>query len=162
MQKNGETSDLQVKSLPVTKRVRPSLLGEKLDHEVKCYIQAVQRGGSVTMAAATTIVRRADRNLLAENGGPIMITNNWAKSLLYRLNFVKQRGSSTSKMMVENFETVKEQFLLDIKAVVEMEAVPPELIFNWDQTGISIVPGSSWTMEVKGSKQVDIMGMDDK
>ena len=65
-------------------------------------------------------------------------------------------------MTVENFEAVKEQFLLDIKAVVEMEAVPPELIFNWDQTGISIVPGSSWTMEVKGSKQVDIMGMDDK
>lgn len=107
MRKNGKTSDLQVKSLPVTKRVRPSLLGEKLDHKVKCYIQAVWRGGSViitsiAMAAATTIIRRADRNLLAENGGPIMITNNWVKSLLYRLNFVKRRGSSTSKMMVEN------------------------------------------------------------
>lgn len=64
---------------------------------------------SIAMAAATTIIRRADRNLLAENGGPIMITNNCAKSLLYRLNFVKRRGSSTSKMMVENFEMVKEQ-----------------------------------------------------
>ena len=87
MQKNGKTSDLQIKSLPVTKHIRSSLLGEKLDHKVKCYIQAVQRGGSVittsiVMAAATTIVRRADRNLLAENGGLIVITNNWAKFLL--------------------------------------------------------------------------------
>ena len=32
----------------------------------------------------------------------------------------------------------------------------PELILNWDQTGISPVPGSSWTMEVKGSKRVEI------
>lgn len=65
-------------------------------------------------------------------------------------------------MTVENFEAVKEQFLLDVKAVVEMEDIPPKLVFNWDQTGISIVPGSSWTMEVKGSKRVEIVGMDDK
>lgn len=94
MQRNGETNDLEVKSLPVKKRGRPLLLGEKLDDEVKCYIRAVrERGGvittSITMAAATAIVKRADRNLLAENGGPISITTNWAKSLLYRLNFVK-------------------------------------------------------------------------
>ena len=78
------------------------------------------------------------------------------------MKFVKRRGSSTAKLTVENFEAVKEQFLLDINAVVEMEDVPPELVFNWDQTGISIVPGSSWTMEVKGSKRVEIAGMNDK
>ena len=114
------------------------------------------------MAAATAIVRSSDRNLLSENEGPISITTNWAKSLLFRMNFVERRGISTAKMTVENFEAVKEQFLLDINAVVEMEEVPPELVFNWDQTGISIVPGSSWTMEVKGSKRVEIAGMNDK
>lgn len=55
------------------------------------------------MAAATAIVRKSDRNL-AENGGPIMITSNWAKSLLYRMKFVKRRGSSTAKMTVENLK----------------------------------------------------------
>ena len=117
---------------------------------------------TITMAAATAIVRRSDRNLLSENGGSISITPNWAKSLLCRLNFVKQKGSSTTKMTVENFEAVKEQFILDIRAVVEMEDIPPELVFNWDQTGINIVPGSSWTMKVKGSKRVEIAGMNDK
>ena len=42
-----------------------------------------------------------------------------------------------------------------------MEEVPPELIINWDHTGISIVPGSAWTMEVKGSKRVEIVGISD-
>ena len=65
-------------------------------------------------------------------------------------------------MTVEKFEAVKEQFILNIRAVVEMEDIPPELVFNWDQTGISIVPGSSRTMEVKGSKRVEIAGMNDK
>ena len=146
--KAGETSDLSVKSLPVKKRGRPLLLGEELDTQVKHYIQAVREGGGVintaiTMAAATAIVRKADRNQLAENSGPITVTSNWAKSLLYRMNFVKRRGSSTAKMSVANFEAVEEQFVFDVNAVVEMEDIPPELVFNWDQTGISIVPGSS-------------------
>ena len=58
------------------------------------------------------------------------------------MNFVKRRGSSTAKMSVANFEAVKEQFVYDVNAVVEMKDIPPELVFNWDQTRISIVPGS--------------------
>lgn len=165
--KAGETGDLTVKALPVKKLGRPLLLGEKLDSQVKAYIQALRGEGgvvttSITMAAATAIVRKADRNLLGENGGPITITDNWAKSLLYRMNFVKRRGSSTAKLTVANFEAVKEQFILDVNAIVEMEDIPPQLVFNWDQTGISIVPGSSWTMEAKGTKRVEIAGMGDK
>ena len=40
--KAGDMNDLSVKSLPVKKRGRPLLLGEKLDTEIKCYIQAQQ------------------------------------------------------------------------------------------------------------------------
>ena len=165
--KAGETDDLTVKALPVKKLGRPLLLGEKLDSQVKAYIQALREEGgvvttSITMAAATAIVRKADRNLLGENGGPITITNNWAKSLLYRMNFVKRRGSSTAKLTVANFETLKEQFIIDVNAIMEMEDIPPQLIFNWDQTGISIVPGSSWTMEAKETKRVEIVGLGDK
>ncbi len=39
--------------------------------------------------------------------------------------------------MVKNFDEIKQDFLFDIKGVVEMEEIPPDLIFNWDQTGIS-------------------------
>ena len=105
---------------------------------MKHYIKAVREGGGVittaiAMAAATAIVRRTDRNLLSENGGPIDITVNWAKSLLYRMGYVKRRGSTAMKITVANFETIKEQFLSDIQTIVEMENVPMELVFNWDQ-----------------------------
>jgi hypothetical protein len=37
-----------------------------------------------------------------------------------------------------------------------MEEVPIELILNWDQTGIKIVPSSSRTMDKKGIKRVEV------
>jgi hypothetical protein len=40
--------------------------------------------------------------------------------------------------------------------------IPPELIYNWDHTGINYVPVSNWTMEIEGSKKVPIVGLDDK
>lgn len=43
-----------------------------------------------------------------------------------------------------------------------MEEIPPELVFNWDHTGITIVSGSSWTMDLKGSQIVEIVGFSDK
>ena len=91
-------------------------------------------------------------NLLSEHGGPIKVSNTLAKCFLQRIGFVKRRGSSTAKMTVANFEEVREQFLFDIKAIIDLEEIPPDLVFNWDQTGVSIVPGSSWTMELKGLK----------
>ena len=44
----------------------------------------------------------------------------------------------------------KEQYSLDIQSVVEMEEILPQLVFNWDQTGV--VLGSDWSMEMKGAK----------
>ena len=132
--------DVSVTSLPTKKRGRPLMLGEKLDEEVQYYIRAVREGGGVittaiTMASATAIVRRADRNLLSENGGPISITVNWAKSLLYRMGFVKRRGSTAMKMTVSNFESVKEKFLLDIRVAREMEDIPHDLNFQLGSDG---------------------------
>jgi hypothetical protein len=69
--KEDETDNLTVKSLPVKTHGRSLLLGEKLDSEVKSYIKAVREEDgvittSVIMAAATAIVRKGDRSLLAE------------------------------------------------------------------------------------------------
>ena len=43
-----------------------------------------------------------------------------------------------------------------------MEEIPAELILNWDQTGIMIVPSNSWTMDKMGTKRVEIVGLKDK
>ena len=43
-----------------------------------------------------------------------------------------------------------------MKSVVTVEEIPDELILHWDQTGIHLVPTSSWTLERQGSKRVEI------
>jgi len=43
-----------------------------------------------------------------------------------------------------------------------MEEISPELILNWDQTGIKLVPSSSRTMEQRGIKRVEMVDQNDK
>ena len=59
-------------------------------------------------------------------------------------------ASTKTKVLIENFEQVKAQFLLDIKAVVEMEDILFDLIITWEQTGIHYVPVGSWIMDKEG------------
>ena len=43
-----------------------------------------------------------------------------------------------------------------------MEEVPPSLIVNWDHTVMKIISSSQWTMEKRGTKRVEIAGVEDK
>ena len=162
-----QNGDIVVHSIPQKKRGRPLLLGDELDERVKRYIKDVRAAGTpvdttVVMASGEAIVRRTDKKLLKENGGPIDITKSWAKSLLTRIGYVKRKACSTAKVEPVRYEELKEQYLLDIKVVVEMEDITADLILNWDHTGINIVPGCPWTMEEKGTKRVDCVGLDNK
>ena len=143
------------------------LIGETLDNQVKAYIRSVRNcGGLITsliaIAVGKAVVRKFDASVLLENDGPLSLTTNWAKSLLYRMNFVKRKGCSTAKPTIHGFETIKADFLCDVLAVVQMQGIPDELIFNWDHTPINIVPGSQWTMAQKGSKRIELIGLGDK
>ena len=65
-----------------------------------------------------------------------------------------------AKVTPEHFNELCLQFLQD---VVKMEDIPPQLVLNWDQTGLNLVPASStWIMEHCGTKRVQINGLNDK
>ena len=120
--------------LPSYKRGRPLLVGDTLDKQVQCYVRATRStGGTITttvvLAAGEAIVRTHNEKLLHDEGGPIKLTRHWAKSLLDRMCFVKRKATTSAKVDPSCFDDLKEQYLLDIKAVVEMEKVPPELVF---------------------------------
>ena len=53
-------------------------------------------------------------------------------------------------------------FSADVVNTVAMEDIPLELVLNWDQRGIKIVPSSDWTMEQQGAKRVEIVRKNDK
>ena len=100
---------------------------------------------------ARTIVRKYNPGLIADESvgedGPFRITSDWAKLLLHCIKFVKRRGSTTLKYLVDDFDVIKGQFLADIVMVKELQGIPDDLILNWDHMGINIVPGSAWAMD---------------
>ena len=97
------------------------------------------------MACAEDPVKSHDSNLLQANGGQIAITKPWAQSLLLRMGHIKCKATTKAKVPVSKFDELKDQFLFDIKSMVQMEDIPNDLIINWDHTGLHYVPVSSRT-----------------
>ena len=157
-----------LKSLPWKKQGRPLLLGDRIDSMVQAYVNRVrEEGGAVSsqivIGAARGILKTVDKLKLREFGGHINLNRHWALSLLRRMNFVQRRATTAKgKFAVENFKEKRKQFLSDLVSIVELEEIPPELVLNWDQTGIKLVPASSWTMHNKGSRRVELVGLNDK
>ena len=159
--------EVSVLSLPEKIRGRPPLLGKKCDDMLKELIISMRSRGapvgtSVVIGVGRGIMLKHSKPMLSEFGGAVSLSKEWAKSVLRRMGFTKRRANSKSKLLLENFMAIKEQFLRDIKSVVTMEDIPSALILNWDQTAMKIVPSSAWTMEKKGTKRVEIVAADDK
>ena len=162
-----EGKDRVVRELPKRKTGRPLMMGEDLDRQVQAYLRDLGKAGGgvnkeLAIASARGIIRKKDSRLLAENGGPVALTKDWAHYLLVRMGYVKRKANSKVKVVAENFDEHKVNFLCEIKGIVTMEEVPSSLILNWDHTGLKYVPVSSWTMAPHGSKKVSLAGIDDK
>ena len=59
-------------------------------------------GGGVNkelvIASARRIIRKKDRGLLAEKGGPVALTNDWAHYLLVYMGYVKRKANGKMKI----------------------------------------------------------------
>jgi len=78
------------------------------------------------------------------------------------MGYVKRKCSTSDKIPLVQFEELKEIFLADLTVEVVMNENSKELILNWDQTGVSIIPTGDWTMEKEGVSRVSIANADDK
>ena len=61
-------------------------------------------------------------------------------------------GTTAAKVTPVNFDELCLKFLQEIVDFVKMEEAPPQLVLNWDQIGLNLVPASTWTMECQGTK----------
>ena len=100
----------------------------------------------MVIAAARGIAQAMDRTRLVEYSGSATPTTSWAKSLLKRTNFTKRRASTKYSHPADELEKEKEAFFSEIFNTVGLNDIPPELIFNWDQTGINLVPTALWIL----------------
>ena len=102
------------------------------------------------------------QGLLVEHGGHIELTKTWARSLLAQMGYVKRKCSNAGKLAVPRFSELQADFLADVQAEVIMNEVPAQLIFNWDQIALHLVPTGQWTMNKSGEKVVPISNSSDK
>lgn len=163
------SSDDLLCELPLKKRGRPLLIGDDLDQKVQAYIKDMRKRGCVVntaiVIAVGTGILMNDASFISRFGStniPLTLTKDWAKYILKRMGFVKRRGNTKSKVTVDDFDKLKKLFSLEVRNAVSMDEIPPQLIINFDQTGIHYVPVSSWSMEKEGAKRVEIIGKDDK
>ena len=136
--KRAKNDDDDLTVLPPKKRGRPLLLKADLDQKLQLYITA-----RIVLAAARGIVSAFDQSSLTDHGGHIQLNRHWAYSLLNRMKFVKRKvTTANSKYSNVDFVKLKRQFLEDVVTTVEMDKIPAEMILNWDQTAVKIVPSS--------------------
>ena len=144
---------------------KPVLLGQVLDKKVQLYLTKVHNGGMVVSAriakaAAKGILMSCNQSRLVKFGRDVVFSRQWACSLLRRMKFVKLKATtSKSKQSFADFAQLKQRFLV---MTVEVEEIPVKLILNWDQTGVKIMLFSTWAMDPKGSKRVEIAIVNDK
>ena len=72
------------------------------------------------IACAEAMVSRVNKKLLKVNGGPIDLSKSWAKSLFGHMGYVKRKVNTSFKVEPSHFEELKEQYLLNIKAAVQI------------------------------------------
>ncbi len=144
-------------------------LGE-YDDIVKEYVHHLRLAGgiinrSIVIAAARGIRSHLAHARLKEHGGDIEIERSWAQSFLGRLGYVRRKGTKAARKIPANFEEIKTEFTHRVSEACKGDddlLVPPQLIINFDQTNANYVPVSEWTLAKEGSKQVPIIGLEDK
>ena len=142
----------EVTVLPSKKCGRPFLIGD-LERQLRLYILKLREQGGVITSSV----------VVAAAYGHVTLSTSWAYHFLEPMSFARRKTTTTKfRQKPQNFEAMKETFLADIVAVVEMEEIPPELILNMDQTGIKLVPARCWTMAKVGSRRVEITGVGQK
>lgn len=166
-QRTARGDNSRISKLTTQKRGRPLLVGDHIDSLIQEYIMKVREAKGVVntnivRAGARGLLKRLDRTRLAEYGGPATLSKGWADSLLKRMKFCRRMCTTKAQMPPEKIHELKTEFLQDIVDVVQFEKIPMELLINWDQTGLNLVPSSKWTLEKKGTKRVGLKGFQDK
>ena len=77
---------------------------------------------------------------------------------------MRRHGSTQTKAKLSPAQIAEQKmlYLSHVKGMVDVHLIPPELVINWDQSGIQLLPTSNWTMEQEGAERVEIIALNDK
>ena len=74
------------------------------------------------------------------------------------MNFVKRKSTW---LPPADFDKVNMEYLQKIKQMVFDNGIVPQMVLNWDQTALQLVPFSEWTMDQQGTNTINIKGLDE-
>ena len=164
MREGQRFDDVHVVTL---KRGRHLLFPEEVDALTRKYICTFRANGapvssSMVLVAAQGIVVQHDLSLLKMYGGSIKLRKSWAYSFLKRCGYVKLKATRTATKVPSVFDEVKSAFLQKISELIKASNIAPSMVVKFHQTSCKMVLVSDWTVEVEGSKQVDLISRDNK
>lgn len=101
---------------------------------------------------------------IAKDGSSFRCTESWVKKFLFEhLHWSFRRATRAAQKLPDNAdECCLEQFLRLALTIHDCAIFHPSFYVNIDQTNVIYQPANTSTYEVKGSKQVAVLGQDEK
>ena len=100
---------------------------------------------------------------MKEFGGHLQLTDDWARHLLKLMEWVKRKRTTGKVDPLEKFlQEGKFSYQREISRVLLKHDVPLDLVLNLDQTPLSYVSPGKYTICLKRSTTLPIIGVDDK
>ena len=145
---------------------RPNLMNDEWLAKTNDIIIGTRQAGTVVSRRMVINIgsgKANEPNLLKEYGGPLELTEDWARNVLKSMEWVKKKGTTGKTEPSDGF-LAEEKFTFQraISTAVLENDIPRDLIINLDQTPLGYVSPGKYTFCMRGSENVPIKGMDDK
>ena len=100
---------------------------------------------------ARGVIKANNPSLLKEFGGDLELTENWARTVFKSLAWIKRKGT-TGKLEPPAQLLAEEKFTFQrsITTIIAEHDIPPELVFNIDQTPLSYLSPGKYTFDLRG------------
>ncbi|KAL3677747.1 hypothetical protein R1sor_020703 [Riccia sorocarpa] len=172
-QENGAagTEDLPTSLWSLGRKSRGNIwTGRKeLESEYKQLLEKLRKEGSVLNSVTLMLTTKAflhskAPSLLRENGGTFDVSRTWVRDYVRSSMQWSFRSSTTAaQTLSSDWEEKGKLMALRMAYLIKSFNIPHELVINFDQTGLQLVPvGREKTYTMKGSREVAVTGKDDK
>ena len=104
----------------------------------------------------------SDYRSLGVNYGVALLVLSLCTVLLEKMNFVQWKQPLPRQAKHCKFQWGEESTLGYLFATITLEEIPAELILNWHQRDIKMVPNSTWTIEKLGVKRAERTEVNDR
>jgi hypothetical protein len=138
---------------------------------IKCHLVTLRDAGApLSLVAVRAIIVATVQKYQPElfqqtfkDGSTFRVSDTYCRNFLHgTMKWSERKATKAAQKRPNNWEDVCERAFLRRAYIIKEEDIPSTLIVNSDQTGVVYGPGSKLTWAPRGSKQVSLIGADEK